>query len=337
MEEIYEEVRTPVKHGVVLRADREDWMVDCPVVFRVEGKDKWFMTYVQYNGSGMKDGRGYQTFLAESDDLLAWKKLGCILPWPEDKVAWDFNQRAGYPALLDMAWGGEYTLGKVDGKYWLSYFGSDATGYEQGKLGIGLAATDDPSAAKPWCVLPKPVLTPDDQGAAWWEKTTIYKNQVFANDAGVLPGKYLMYYNAKGINPDSGIEAERIGIAYSDDMTHWTRWAGSPVISNEQKGKVAISGDAIIQKIRGHYVMFYFGVRWPGRQGAFNTFAVSSDMAHWTEWRGAPLVAPSGDSAACDAKYAHKSAVVKWKDNVYHFYCAVDAQGRRTIALATRE
>ena len=42
------------------------------------------------------DGRGYETWLATSDDLLQWKTLGRLLCYADK--GWDMNQRAGYPA-----------------------------------------------------------------------------------------------------------------------------------------------------------------------------------------------------------------------------------------------
>src|SRR4051812_33952883 len=67
MQRVYEEVKTPFKYGIVVRPGDGE-LVDCPSVFRFGGK--WFMVYV-----AAKDKIGYQTFLAESTDLLSWKAL----------------------------------------------------------------------------------------------------------------------------------------------------------------------------------------------------------------------------------------------------------------------
>ena len=82
-------------------------------------------------------------------------------------------------------------------------------------------------------------------------------------------------------------------------------------------------------KIGDVWVMFYFGAGWKPR--AFDTFACSYDLAHWTKWDGQNLVEPS---EAFDQTYAHKPWVLKWNGVVYHFYCAVGSAGR-VIALAT--
>src|SRR3546814_16839671 len=75
--------------------------------------------------------------------------------------------------------------------------------------------------------------------------------------------------------------------------------------------------------------MFYFGAFW--RPGAFERFACSYDLVHWTTWQGEDLVA---SSEPYDSEYAHKPWVIKWNDGVYHFYHAV-GEGGRVIALAT--
>ena len=77
--------------------------------------------------------------------------------------------------------------------------------------------------------------------------------------------------------------------------------------------------------------MFYFGAFW--KPGAFERFACSYDLIHWTDWEGEDLVA---SSEPYDKQYAHKPWVIKWKGVVYHFYNAVGEKGR-VIALATSE
>ena len=71
MRKVYEEVPTPYKYGLVIAPQTNNKKYDCPTVFR-EG-DSWYMTYVCYNGNGGTDGRGYETWLAKSEDLLHWQ------------------------------------------------------------------------------------------------------------------------------------------------------------------------------------------------------------------------------------------------------------------------
>ena len=79
----------------------------------------------------------------------------------------------------------------------------------------------------------------------------------------------------------------------------------------------------------------YFGFRWAG-PGAFDTFAASYDLLHWTKWRGPHLVQPSakGEFTTFDKTFAHKPWVLKHNGVVYHFYCSV-GEGGRQIAVAT--
>ena len=329
MQKIYDEVKTPYKYGLVVAPSDNFHKTDCPTVFRKNGK--WYMSYLVYDGKSGKDGRGYETWLAESADLLHWNTLGKILPFPEEGSGrWDENQRAGYIALIDYQWGGTYEPQKFDGKYWLSYFGGIGRGYEQGRLEESVAYTaDDITKAHEWQTLDKPVLSPLDKDAGWWESITQYKSSVIWDKKKTLGHPFALFYNAGGVNPANNVKAERIGIALSDDMLHWKRYEGNPVVNHEQ----GITGDGVIQKIGDVYVMFYFGAFHKNRPyKAFNTFACSYDMVNWTDWKGDDLIFPSENY---DNLFAHKSCVIKWNGVVYHFYCAVNEDNQRGIAVAT--
>ncbi len=330
MQRIYQEVRTPYKYGMVVAPVDNYHKIDCPTVFR-EG-DKWLMTYVIYNGKGGTDGRGYETWLAESDDLLHWTTKGRILSYKED--GWDMNQRGGFPALIDWTWGGNYDIGTYKGKRWMTYIGGHGTGYEAVRepLNIGLAWTNgDITKAHEWQSGDKPLLSINDKDVQWWEKLTEYKSTIYEDPAKTLGARFVMYYNAGGINPENNLKAERIGIALSNDLKKWKRYDGNPVFANEVGG--IITGDAQIVKMDDLYVMFYFKAYDPSRKyAAFNTFAVSRDLIHWQRWEGTDLITPS---KPYDELFAHKSYVVKHDGVVYHFYCAVNNDQQRGIAVAT--
>ena len=100
MQKTYETVQTPYKYGLVLTPENDNCKLDSPTVFRMEGK--WYMTYVRYDGRTSTDGTGYETWLAESDNLLEWRVLGPILSFKSD--GWDAAQRGGYLALTDYRW-----------------------------------------------------------------------------------------------------------------------------------------------------------------------------------------------------------------------------------------
>ena len=343
MQRIYQEVRTPYKYGMVVAPTDNYHKIDCPTVFQQDGK--WYMTYVVYNGKEGLDGRGYETWLAESDDLLHWQTKGRLLSYKDE--GWDMNQRGGFPALIDWTWGGSYGIAKYKKNYWMTYIGGHGTGYEAVRepLNIGLAWTsDDITQAHEWQSDDKPLISIDDKDAQWWEKLTEYKSTIYSLTPGPSPKgegsglpkelrkyRFIMYYNAGGVNPINNLKAERIGIALSNDLKKWKRYEDNPVFANEVGG--IITGDAQIAKMGKHYVMFYFKAYDPSRKyNAFNTFAVSRDLIHWQRWEGEDLIWPT---KPYDEMFAHKSYVVKHDGIVYHFYCAVNNDQQRGIAVAT--
>ncbi|AZI26916.1 glycosylase [Pedobacter sp. G11] len=324
MEKIYQEVRTPYKYGLVMVPTDKDHKMDCPTIFR-KGKD-WYMTYLIFSG------RGYETWLSKSKDLLHWENLGKLMSF-EDSGKWDDNQKAGYNALLDMKWGGSYHAKTFDGKYWMSYFGGKEKGYEVEPLSIGMASTPKhPSIVQEWNRLAKPVLSSSDQDVRWWEnRNKLFKSTVIEDKSRLTGHRFVMYYNAVGDSLTNNKKTrwyERIGMAVSDDMINWKRFQKNPVVHHP----VGITGDAVIQQIGKNYVMFYFGAFWQDRKGSFNRFAVSKDLVNWTDWNGNNLIE---SSEKYDELYAHKSFVLKHKGVVYHFYCAVNKQDQRGIAVAT--
>lgn len=316
MRAVFEEVKTPYKYGIVLPQPDKGRMVDSPTVFR-KG-DSWYMTYIIF------DGKGYETWLAKSADLLHWNTLGKLMSFADKD--WDATQKAGYVALIDTDWGGSYEPEKYRDRYWLSYLGGSEKGYEAGRLGVGIANTTDLTIPKEATRLPQPVLSAVDQDVRWYDNQTIYKSLIIQDKAKKTGYPFVMYYNAKGEKPDArGAGFENIAMAVSNDMTHWKRFGQEPLITR----KTGICGDAQIAKIGDVYVMFYFGAFW--KPGAFERFACSYDLVNWTDWQGDDLIAPS---EPYDKAYAHKPWVIKWKGVVYHFYNAVGDQGR-VIAVAT--
>lgn len=308
MKQVYSEIKTPYKYGLILIPE-EKKMTDSPSVFRY--KETWYMTYIVF------DGRGYETWIANSDDLLHWTVLGKIMSFTDN--TWDASQKAGYIALQDYTWGGSYEVEKYRGKYWMSYLGGANDGYEAGILGIGMAYSDDLSAVKEWQRLQRPVMLPGDNDARWYDNSTIFKSTVIHDPKKTLDYPFVMYYNAQSKEAN---QAERIAMAVSDDMEQWKRYGNQPVIDHQ----TGISGDAFIAKMDDLWVMFYFGAFW--KQGAFDRFACSYDLQNWTIWDGDDLISPS---EPYDDRYAHKPFVIKHNGVVYHFYCAVDKNNRDYI------
>jgi predicted GH43/DUF377 family glycosyl hydrolase len=311
MEKIYNEIKTPFKYGIVIKHPDSTKMVDSPTLFREN--NTWFMTYIVF------DRKGYETWLAESNNLLDWQTKGRILSFTPG--TWDASQKAGYVSLVDITWEGSYQVSTFQDKYWMSYLGGGTEGYEAGQLAIGIANSTTLTVANEWNPINKPVLSPADKDARWFENLTLYKSIIISDKNRITGYPFVMYYNAKGDTANF----ESIGMAVSDNMVSWKRFGDNPVIT-KNKG---ICGDAQIAKINDLYIMFYFGAFW--KPGAFNRFACSYDLIHWTDWEGEDIISPT---EAYDSTYAHKPWVVKWNGVVYHFYTAVGTQGR-VIALAT--
>jgi predicted GH43/DUF377 family glycosyl hydrolase len=317
LQEIYEEVATPFKYGVILEG-REGELLDSPAVFRHGGR--WYLLYVSH-----KDDIGYEAEIAVSDDLLQWERLGVVLPFSRD--GWDAWQANAGPALFDTRWdNSSHELGTHEGLYWFSYIGGARTGYETDPLAIGLATSPDPVAVRPWDrLIENPVLSRDQADTRDFEHTTLYKSFIFRDEARTLGAPFVMFYNGKA--PLTGHEA--IGIAVSDDMREWRRFGNGPVLANVGASPWAISGDPQLVRMVDVWVMFYFGAFW--QPDAFDTFAASYDLVHWSKWDGPHLIQPS---EPWDKQFAHKPWLIKHEGVVYHFYCAVGERGR-VIALAT--
>lgn len=323
MKGIYEEVKTPYKYGLVVVPPDDSKTADCPSVFRKNGK--WYMAYIVF------DGRGYETYLASSKDLINWKTLGRIMSFSKDSTDWDANQKAGYISLHDYKWGGKNKMRKFKKRYWMSYLGGNLKGFETLPLSIGMAFTQGKNTTgHEWDRLENPVLSSKDSDVRWWEKITLYKSDVIWDKKKRLGTPFVMFYNANGEKDNINRGTERIGMALSDDMVNWKRFGSEPILDHHK----GITGDPQIQKIGNVWVMFYFGAFWPvGKpDGAFDNFACSYDLKNWTDWTGHRLIVPS---EPFDDQYAHKPYVIKHKGIVYHFYVAVNKKDQRGIAVAT--
>lgn len=319
MQQVYAEIKTPYKYGIVIPQPDSGKMADSPTIFRI--KNKWYMTYIIFNGTG------YETWLAKSNNLLHWKTMGKTMPFTQN--TWDANQKAGYVALTDINWGATYAPAEYKNNYWLSYLGGSSKGYEAGRLGVGMAYTGCLHCASAYKRLTQPVLTSSDTNSRWYDNKTIFKSTVIRDSTLKTGYPFVMYYNAAGDSTDAnGNSFESIAMAVSADMEHWQRYGQVPVITKYR----GICGDAQVTKMDSLYTMFYFGHNWSNNEpGAFEHFACSYDLVHWQEWNGPHLIEPTEDY---DKTYAHKPCVIKFKGIVYHFYNAVGNKGR-VIALAT--
>lgn len=321
MQRVYEALKTPYKLGAVCQRDGE--YTDSPSVFRLD--DKWYMMYLAISEECAASG--YYTRLASSSDLVRWEDMGAVM-CRNGENRWDSKQVAGYLGLADTDWNGDSVPGMIDGEYLVTYLGGNADGYEPDPLYMGLAATSDFTNRSAYRRLPQPILSPDDKDCRAQETRALYRSFLFEDRQKVTGYPYVLVYNAK----DSDYK-ERIFLAVSNDAFHWERYGGGPVLDGTAyRPDNKIVGDAQIITMNGLYVMVYFAYDYG--QKAYNTFACSYDLEHWTVWQGRPLVE---SELPFEDLHAHKSWIVRSEGVTYHFYCAVNSRDERFIALATSE
>ena len=315
MTKIYGKLFTPKKLGAVLKF--EDYLCDSPTVFKKDGK--WYMLFVRI--AKQTGESGYETHIACSDDLIHWEYMYPLLRRSEEGK-WDSSQIGGYAAFQDVIFGGSNGIQSVNGKNYIVYLGGNLNGYETDPLKTGLCYTKDILCPDEIHKFPAPILSPDDADVREGETLTLYKHCMFIDEAMTTGHKYVSAYNAK-----NSTHHESIFLAISDDGERWERYGDKPVINNED---VQINGDPQIIKIDDLYIMVYFILDKDDK--TYNTFAASYDLVHWKNWSGKHLIESEFD---WEDKFAHKSWVLKNEGKVYHFYCAVNTNGERFIALAT--
>lgn len=313
---------TPVKRGPVM--EFEDRFTDCPSVFRYDGR--WVMYFIAISKDTSVSG--YETHFAESDDLLHWQYGGPVLK-RDPRREWDSGQIAGYAALYDPNMNGGCRLTAHEGQYWMTYLAGSGDGYEPDPLLMGIASAKDPTDPLTNIRRDRPILTPSDPDARFFETRTLYKSTVVRDEDHLTGHPFVMLYNAKGYDGH-----ERIYMAVSDDMERWTRYGAYPVIDDVTGDpNCYITADPMLLRDQdGLWIMNF--MKFNRSRSAFDTFACSYDLIHWTEWLGEPTVAPSKEKPDEDL-YAHKPWIVSWEGHVYHFYCACTTDNRRYIALAT--
>lgn len=283
---------------------------DVPTVFQRPGDAKWYMTFIGF------DGKGYQSFIAESADLLTWSNM---------RLAMGYGPEGGFDYGGVVLGAYLYTsydikaprlLKKKEGRYWSLYGAYPRQGGYELRPGYeGVASSVDGitwQRAKE-----EPVLSVHQADCGAWEKSCIYQPWLVEHE-----GKYYNFYNAaKG-------SIEQMGLALSDDLLAWHRYADNPVIPNgpQDSFNETFSSDGKVFRDGDHWICFFFGV---GRGGAHIMVAHSRDLHHWTV-DPEPLYTANGNPSGLDKKYAHKISLV-WNpgnQTYYLFYNAVGNKGR---------
>lgn len=285
-------------------------MTDVPTIFQLPGDNKWYMTFIGF------DGKGYQSFVAQSDDLVHWTNRRLAMGYGP-KGSFDHGGVVlGAFLYTDYDIKAPRILKKHKGKYWSLYGAYPRQGGYELRPGYeGVASTEDGLTWRR--AKDTPILSVHQPDCGAWEKDCIYQPWLVEHK-----GRYYNFYNAaKG-----GIE--QMGLALSKDILKWKRYEQNPVIPNGPKGSFnqKFSSDGKVFRDKDHWVMFFFGV---GRGGAHIMAAFSRDLYDWTV-DGEPLYKSGGNPSGLDKKYAHKiSLVYNPKNETYYmFYNAVGNKGR---------
>ncbi len=283
---------------------------DVPTVFQLPGDKKWYMTFIGY------DGKGYQSFVAESDDLIHWTNMRLAMGYGP-KGSFDYGGVVLGAFLYD-----NYDikapriLKKHKGKYF-SLYGSYPRqgGYELRPGYEGVASSEDGATWQR--AKQEPILSVHQADCAMWEKDCIYQPWLLEHE-----GKFYNFYNA------ANGSIEQMGLALSDDILEWRRYKQNPVIPNGPKDTYneKFSSDGKVFWDKDHWVNFFFGV---GRGGAHIMTAFSRDLYHWTVDPD-PIYKRGCNPSGLDSQYAHKISLVWNPENetYYMFYNAVGNKGR---------
>jgi beta-xylosidase len=271
------------------------------------------MAFIGFNG------KGYNSFVVESDDLIHWKNPQLALGFgPEG--AFDFGGSV-IGAFLYESWdvNAPRILKKKDGKYWTLYGAYPRQGAYELRPGYeGIAESVD---GIHWSRASNdPILSVFQKDRKAWEKDCIYQPWLVEYN-----GTYYNFYNAA----DGSVE--RSGVAFSNDLFHWVRYPFNPVLNLRRDGyDAAFASDPKVFRDGDHWTMIYFGL---GKGGASIMVAFSRDLLHWTA-DPEPLYKFGGHPSGLDKQYAHKiSLVFNPRDNTFYmYYCAVGNKGR-TIGL----
>ncbi len=292
-------------------------MTDVPTVFQLNGDEKWYMSFIGY------DGTGYQSFIAESQDLVLWDHMRLAMGYGPEGGFDHGGVVLGAYLYEDYGIKSPRILKKKDGNYYSLYGAYPLQGGYELRPGYeGVAWSEDGLSWER--AADEPILSVFQEECGTWEKDCIYQPWLIEHE-----GSYYNFYNAAKGN------IEQMGLATSDDLLNWKRYEHNPVIPVGAKGSFneRFSSDSKVFWDKDHWVSFFFGV---GQDGAHIMAAFSRDLYHWTV-DPEPLYKAGGNPSGLDGQYAHKISLV-WNpsnETYYMFYCAVDKGNRRGIGLIT--
>ena len=291
---------------------------DVPCVYQLPGRaGTWFLSFIAF------DGRGYNSFVAESTNLVTWVR---------PRLAMGFGPTNEFDhggcvigAFLYESYDvrAPRTLKRRDGRFWTLYGCYPRQGGYELRPGYeGVAGSEDGLTWRR--VKDTPILSVYDPDTGPWEKDCTYQPWLVEHQ-----GRFFNFYNAA----NGGIE--QTGLAFSTDLLNWMRYPANPVIGNRAGGfDEQFASDPKVFRDGDHWVMFYFGV---GRGGAHIMVAFSWDLVHWTA-HPEPLYRAGGHPGGLDRQYAHKISLARdpADGTFYLYYCATGNRDRGIGLITSR-
>lgn len=295
-------------------------MTDVPTIYQLPDDPKWYLSFIGFNG------QGYQSFVAESTDLVNWSNRRLAMGFGR-KGEFDYGGRViGAYLYESYEIQARRTLKKRDGRFWTLYgCYPEQGGYEIDPGYEGIASSED---GLTWQrASDRYILSVHEPEVGDWERACIYQPWLLEHE-----GTFYNFYNAKRTVP---ARFEQTGLATSADLFNWRRYEHNPVIRVRPGGyDEKLCADPKVFRDGDHWVMLYFGV---GHGGAHIMVAFSRDLYHWTA-DPEPLYKAGGHPSGLDKKYAHKIALA-WNpanETYYMYYCAVGVKGRGIGLLTSR-
>lgn len=291
---------------------------DVPTVFQLPGDPRWYMSFIGF------DGQGYQSFIAESTDLVQWSKPRLAMGFGEEGAFDHGGVVLGGYLLESYEVRGARHLKKHEGRYWSLYGAYPRQGGYELRPGYeGVAVSED---GLTWHrAVDRPILSVFQEDTAPWEKDCIYQPWLVEHE-----GRYYNFYNAAQGN------VEQSGLAFSENLIDWRRHPDNPIVPVGPKGSFneLFSSDPRVYRDGDHWIMLFFGV---GQGHAHIMAAYSRDLLTWTV-DPEPLYRAGGHPKGLDSEHAHKVSLTynPANDTLYLFYNAVGAAGRGIGLLTSR-
>ncbi|KAL9181743.1 hypothetical protein ACHAXT_012086 [Thalassiosira profunda] len=316
-----------IKPGPAIPGYDNIQMTDVPTVYQLPDDEKYYMSFIGF------DGEGYQTFIAESDNLFEWSNIRLAMGYGPGGSFDHGGVVLGAYLMQDYAVDAEKTLKRIDGRFYSLYGAYAKKGtYEPDPGAQGLASSEDGITWKR--ENDESILSIYGPGVVGeWESASIYQPWLVEHE-----GTYYNFYNAKKM-PEW---IEQIGLATSNDLHNWTRHEENPVLRVGRRTDAALNDGYNTQFASdakvfydpecSAWVMFYFGV---GKGGAHIMIAFSKDLIHWVR-DPTPLYTAGANPSGLDKEYAHKISLVCQDETWYLFYCAVGDAGRGIGLITSR-